>query len=96
MDTAWLIITALATYRLVRIVTADQITQPLRGWIADRSGWAGYLVTCDWCLSIWAAPAPAAALLLWQEHLLVQIALLALALSAITGLISLIERRLDL
>ena len=95
MDAAWLIITILATYRLVRLVTADQITLPLRSWVADRSEWAGYLVTCDWCLSIWIAPAPTAALLLWQEHLPVQIALLALALSALTGLLSLLERRLD-
>jgi hypothetical protein len=80
---------------MTRLFTADEITKGLRGWIADQSSWAGYLITCDWCLSIWIAPLPAVALLRWSDRLPVQIALLALALSAITGLLATIERRLD-
>jgi hypothetical protein len=95
MNTTWLVITMLATYRLTRIVTADEITKNIRGWVVDRSEWFGYLVTCDWCLSIWVAPFPALALLLWTDIIIVQVGLVALALSAITGLFSLLERKLD-
>lgn len=95
MNTLWLIVAALATYRLTRLVTADQITQPLRGWVVDRSNWFGYLITCDWCLSIWVAPLPVVAMLVFGEVLAVQIVLVSLALSALTGLLSLVERRLD-
>ena len=95
MNALWLVITILATYRLTRLVTADVITQGLRQWVADRSSWGGYLVSCDWCLSIWVAPLPSLALLLWIDRLATQAILLGLALSALTGLLSLIERRLD-
>lgn len=96
MNVLWLIIAMLATYRLTRLVTADKITERLRGFVVDRSEWLGYLVTCDWCLSIWVAPAPTIAVLWWGDVMLVQAVLVALALSAVTGLLSLIERRLDI
>ena len=95
MNTLWLIIAMLATYRLTRLITADQITKGLRGWIVERSEWLGYLVTCDWCLSIWFAPGPAIAVLVYGDVLAVRVVLVALALSAVTGLLSLVERRLD-
>lgn len=95
MNTLWLIITALATYRLTRLVTADEITKALRGWVVDRSQWFGYLVTCDWCLSMWVAPVPALAVTIYGDVRAVQVALVALALSGLTGLLSLVERRLD-
>jgi len=91
----WLIIAMLATYRLTRLVTADEITKGLRGWVLDRSQWFGYLVTCDWCLSVWIAPVPAVAVVAYGDVRAVQVALLALALSGLTGLLSLLERRLD-
>lgn len=96
MNALWLIIAMLATYRLTRLVTADKITERLRGFVVDRSEWLGYLVTCDWCLSIWVAPVPTIAVLWWGDVMLVQAVLVALALSAVTGLLSLIERRLDI
>lgn len=95
MNALWLIVAMLATYRLTRLVTADEITKKFRGAVVDRSEWLGYLVTCDWCLSIWIAPVPTLAILKWGDALLVQAALVALALSAMTGLLSLVERRLD-
>jgi hypothetical protein len=87
---------ALATYRLTRLVTADRIAEPVRNWVVERNpGWAGYLVTCDWCLSIWVAPWPAVAAVLWPDNRAVLAALLALSASAVTGLLSLVERRWD-
>jgi hypothetical protein len=95
MNTLWLIVTMLATYRLTRLVTADEITKRVRGWVVDRSEWFGYLVTCDWCLSVWVAPLPALSVVVWGDVTPVQVVLVALALSGATGLLSLLERRLD-
>lgn len=93
--TLLVVLTGLSIYRLTRLVTADRITQGLRAWVVRRSRWLGYLVTCDWCLSIWIAPAPAVAVVLWPDSQWVWGVLIALAGSAITGLISLVEARLD-
>ena len=91
----WLILGFLACYRLTRLITADQITLPFRTWILDRSTWVGYLVTCDWCLSIWIAPWVASAVLFHLDQPAVQIGLVALSASAVTGLLSMLESRLD-
>lgn len=88
------LIAALATYRLVRLVTADKITEPIRAF-AERRRWSGYLAQCDWCLSIWVAPGPAAAVVLWHDNRVVLIGLVALAFSAVTGLIATVEQKLD-
>lgn len=92
----WLTLTlaVLATYRLTRLVTADFITERLRGWAMARSPWLGYLAGCDWCLSIWIAPLPSVAVILWGDNRAVFGVLLALALSAGTGLLATLERRL--
>lgn len=87
---------ALATYRLTRLVTADAIMQPLRDWVANRGrARLTYLVACDWCLSIWIAPVPTFAAVLWPTNRLVIAVLVALGASALTGLVSLLERRMD-
>lgn len=95
MTALLLVLAALATYRLTRLVTADRITEPIRSRIEDRSEFAGYLVTCDWCLSIWIAPLPATAVVLWPDNRVVLVALVALSLSALTGIASLVEGLLD-
>ena len=54
-----LVILALATARLTRLVTTDTIFAPLRERIWKRfppeSSRYGYLITCNWCTSIYAA-----------------------------------------
>ena len=90
-----LIITALATYRLTRLVTADKITEPIRDWITARHDWFGYLVTCDWCLSIWVAPFPVLLMIKYPNSDSVMFFLGLLCASALTGLFSLVEGRLD-
>lgn len=89
------ILAFLTCYRLTRLVTADVITQPFRSWVADRSLWASYLVSCDWCLSIWIAPFVAAPAVLWPDNTLVLIVMAWFSLSAVTGLLSTIESKLD-
>jgi hypothetical protein len=61
---AGLVVGALAVARLTRLITEDELTQPLRQRI---TGWAegtaqrrarpavGYLVTCPWCVSPYLA-----------------------------------------
>lgn len=52
---------ALATYRLTRLVTTDEITAPIRDRIwrtrPPETSRVGYLLTCNWCSSIYAASA---------------------------------------
>jgi len=89
-----LVIVGLATYRLTRLVTADRIMDWLRAWVESRSAWAGYLVTCDWCLSIWLAPPLVWAMVVHGDNRVVFVGLVALAASAVTGILSMIEGRL--
>lgn len=53
------LVLGLATYRLTRLITTDNITEPIRERIWDKyppqSTRLGYLITCDWCSSIWVA-----------------------------------------
>lgn len=54
------VITALATYRLSKLVMQDVITEDLRDKYWDkfpRNTKMGYLLTCPWCVSIWTAGA---------------------------------------
>lgn len=95
MEILPLVLAALATYRLTRLVTADQISANFRSWIESKSKRLGYAAECDWCLSIWFAPFPAAAVVLWPTNRVVLVVLLALSLSALAGFIALFERRLD-
>ena len=52
------IILALATFRFTRLVTTDVIFDTPRQWIWKKfppSTPLGYLLTCDWCTSVWVA-----------------------------------------
>lgn len=53
-----LIVAGLATARLTRLITTDQITEPLRrvAWKIDPNlKHVGYLITCPYCVGVWAA-----------------------------------------
>lgn len=56
-----MILQALAIYRLTRLITTDEITAPLREKVWHKhppeSSKVGYLITCNWCSSIYAASA---------------------------------------
>lgn len=59
MPVAHVIILSLFVYRLTRLVVLDEILAPVRDWIWDRkspsNSQIGYLFTCPWCVSLWAA-----------------------------------------
>ncbi len=90
------ILAALATYRATRLITGDMISERFRDWVESRSEMFGYLVSCDWCTSIWLAPLPALSVVLWPTNRVVLIILTALSLSALTGFLHLVENRLDI
>lgn len=56
-----LAVSALATYRLTRLITTDEIFSPVRDKIwakhPPESSRLGYLITCNWCSSVYAASA---------------------------------------
>ena len=49
----------LATARATRLITNDEILAPVRSRIWKKwppeSSMIGYMLTCDWCTSMWAA-----------------------------------------
>lgn len=48
-----LLVDALAVHRLTRLVTDDDITEPLRtAWETKAPPWLAPLATCRWCASI--------------------------------------------
>lgn len=84
------VIDSLATYRLSRLVTTDTITEPVRNKIWDKFSpqetKLGYLITCNWCTSIWMGAGVAVARELAPKTW--NVAATALAASAVTGIIS--------
>lgn len=85
------VLAVLATARLTRLVTADKIAEPVRARIERRFGPPEqskfmYLITCDWCASFWIAVPVAVAAVMAGDTAVVQIGLLALAASQVTGM----------
>ena len=84
-----LLILSLATFRLARLFTTDQIFEPLRDAIWKKfppSTQFGYLFTCNWCMSIWFASLITICYTIGTAITL--IIALPLALSAVAGLIT--------
>jgi hypothetical protein len=89
------VILALAVYRLTRLITTDVILNKYREKIwnkypIEKEG-IGYLITCDWCTSIWVSSlvltmykiAPTPAITVWGIF----------ALSGAAGLLSRISQQ---
>lgn len=81
-----LVVDALATYRLTRLIVEDRIAERPRAALRARSPFLDELLACSWCTSVWAAVgvvvarqvAPRA----WEPLARV------LALSAVAGLVA--------
>lgn len=89
MSVAMLLAYSLATYRLTRLLLVDSLTEPLRERVWRRyppeSSRLGYLLTCPWCASVWAA---SALLLLGSITPAADTVATVLALSAVAGLLT--------
>lgn len=83
MNAIDLIILALATTRITMLITTDTITQPLRERIWRRyppeSSRYGYLISCNWCSSIYAATAVVSMYRIFEKPTLFVCAILALS-----------------
>jgi len=80
------VVLVLATYRLTRLLTTDVIFEGLREKIWKKfppSTKFGYLFTCSWCMSIWAAVV--LLLLFLTVPLIAYVVSLVLSISAIVG-----------
>lgn len=86
---AGLLVDGLASYRLMKLVRDDRITEPVRLAVERRTGppeqsKASYLMTCPWCLSIYFGAALTAGRLRWPRA--TEAVARVFALSALTGL----------
>ena len=95
MTPVMLILIAVATARLTRLVTTDVLTAPLRDplvrWLAQRGAIAerlAYLVVCDWCASVYMGAAVTGAWWAWGETIWYTAALTALTASYVTGFLA--------
>jgi hypothetical protein len=87
-----LILAALATARITRLVTTDRLTLAPRRWLlrrlTDRYGdesVLAYLIVCDWCVSVYAAAGVTGAWVKAGDTLWFQAPAAALALSYAAG-----------
>ncbi len=88
----FLLIYALAVARVVRLITTDKVTEPIRNKFiramdlrrGEDNAWS-YFVLCPWCVSFWVALPAAVGIWFWGESPWMLIPALALAFSYITG-----------
>lgn len=83
------LVDGLASYRLVKLVRDDRITEPARDAVQDRAGppeesKLAYLMTCPWCLSVYFGAALTLGRLRWPRA--TATVSRTFALSALTGL----------
>ena len=90
-----LVRSGLATYRLTRLITRDTITAPVREqiwrWYPPHSSKLGYVLTCEWCSSMYAASLLEISRIItprWTARVET-----VLALSALAGLLTAYEDR---
>lgn len=83
-----LIVVVLAGARLTRLITSDALTEGPRTWLLNRlDGWPRlqYLITCDWCASMYASLAVVAGYHASHANMWFMGALAVLAASYVTG-----------
>lgn len=93
-----LLLAVFATARLTRLVTDDAILDRPRDAIYRRRNGDGplaYFIGCPWCVSIWIGAGVAAAVWLRPHAWWVQVPLIALTLSYLTGLLALHAARVE-
>jgi hypothetical protein len=90
LDITTLIILALASFRLARLLTVDVIMDSLREWVWKKrpphTHKFGYLFTCNWCMSIWTSSLITVCYTIVPTATI--IVALPFALSAVAGLIT--------
>ena len=89
-----LLVTVLAVAWVTRFVTKDELAEPFRLWVVNRTGaeskWS-YLTFCPWCVSIWLGP-PIVAAAFILDHWVTYMVLTWLAASYVVGMLSQLDR----
>jgi hypothetical protein len=84
------VVDTLAVYRLTRLLTEDELMEPVREWVwknhSPEDTKIGYFVTCPWCVSIWVGGAVVAARVVAPAQW--DLVARGLVFSAATGLIA--------
>jgi len=97
MDLITLALAALATARITRLVTRDVVFSRVRDRLIvalpSRLDPVAYLITCDWCISVYAGGAVAGAWYAWGGTRAFTAVAGALAFSHITGWLAAREER---
>lgn len=96
------VVGALATARLTRLAVEDEIAEPIRRRVLRRLDPDNvfhlklvYLMSCQWCVSIWTGAAVAALVGAFPHAVPVWIALSTLAFSQITGILVEVRSRAE-
>ena len=93
-STPWISLTilVLATYRITRLITRDEVLTDLRNRYFNRfppeSSKLGYLATCEWCMSFWVASLLVICFMINTGTVIVAV---PFALSAVAGLLTAYE-----
>lgn len=91
------VVAGLACYRVVMLVTADEVSAPwrqhLQGWLhaSGRPRLAAAL-ECPWCVSVWVAPPVVGSALWWSAGWGWWLVAGSLACSGVTGLLASVAR----
>lgn len=86
-----LLIVALASYRLTRLITTDYVARRPRNWVELHApGWVGYLATCTWCAGWWVSLATWGAY--YADVTAVSWVIVAFAVAGAAGLLNSWER----
>lgn len=89
-DLTSFVTTSLATYRLSRLAVEDEITAPFRDHVWKRfpphNTRVGYLLTCYWCSSMYAASALEISRIIAPKT--TRVVETALAASAVAGIVA--------
>jgi hypothetical protein len=91
MNVIPLLIAALVTARVTRLVTTDRITQASRQWLLrrlDSGSLAAYLIVCDWCASFYVGLGVAAAGVVTGQWTWPWLVPLGLAFSYVAGVLA--------
>lgn len=91
MSVLTMILAVLSVARITRLVTSDRITEAPRDWLLDRldpHGLGTYVITCPWCISVYAGLVVAPAAHYWGDDPVFMIIALALTASYVTGFLA--------
>ena len=86
-----LLIAALSVARVTRLITTDYLTAGTRAKLINRWGTdspLSYLITCQWCASIWVATVAAPLVWWWGDTPWMMLPALVLAFSQAAGMLS--------